>query len=158
MWDVFPPGYGCWWGTSEMKQALSSRLSKHLFWDVDAGSLDAERNKKLIIHRVLDYGTLSDWQLIHECYGIGEIAQTAITIKDLDAKSASFVALLSGTPKDRFSCYTTKQSTPKHWIYHEGSVFLVLKSLSYFDDAETRIQLCLEMLAGVKRKWQLQNT
>jgi len=85
-----------------MRHRFLNKLSNHLFWDVDASKLNVERNKKLIIHRDLDYGTLSDWQLIYDCYGIDEIAKTAMSIEDIESKSASFVSLLSNIFKDKF--------------------------------------------------------
>ena len=101
----------------KIKNTIILSLSKHLFWDVDPNKLDVERNKKLVIRRVLDYGTMSDWELIYNRYGIDEIARIAQSIKDLDFKSASFVSLLSGIPKEKFSCYITKQLTQRHWVY-----------------------------------------
>jgi hypothetical protein len=95
----------------------STTLSKHLFWDIDINSLDLEKHKKQIIHRVLDYGLIDDWQFIYNYYGISEIAKTAITIRDLERKSASFIALLANIPKEKFLCYTTTQSTPQHWNF-----------------------------------------
>lgn len=92
-------------------------LSPHLFWDIDINKIDFSRSKKLIIHRVLDYGLISDWKTILNIYGINEIATIAVTIKDLDKKSMSFISLLSGIPADNFLCYTTKQSIPKHWDF-----------------------------------------
>jgi hypothetical protein len=100
----------------KIKNPIINNLSKHLFWDVDVSRLDAERNKKLVIRRVLAYGTLSDWELIHDRYGIDEIAKIAQSIKDLDFKSASFVSMLSGIPKEKFACYTIKQLTQRHWV------------------------------------------
>lgn len=100
----------------KIKNPIINNLSKHLFWDVDASRLDAERNKKLVIRRVLAYGTLSDWELIHDRYGIDAIAKIAQSIKDLDFKSASFVSMLSGIPKEKFACYTIKQLTQRHWV------------------------------------------
>ena len=99
-----------------MKQSLSNSLSKHLFWDVAPSKLDIERNKKLIIQRVLDYGMLSDWEFIYNRYGLEEIVKIALSIKDLDFKSASFVSLLSGIPKEEFACYLTKPLTQRHWV------------------------------------------
>ncbi len=92
-------------------------FSEHLFWDVDINNLCLEKNKKFIIHRVLDYGLINDWQIISACYGINHIAKAAITIKDLDKKSMTFISLLSKIPKEKFLCYTTQQSTPKHWNF-----------------------------------------
>jgi hypothetical protein len=94
-----------------------SNLSPHLFWDVDRGNIDFIKNKKFIIQRVLEYGLLSDWQLIYSYYGIEEIAQIAITLKDLDKKTLAFIALLSDVPKEKFLCYTSMQSTPQHWNF-----------------------------------------
>jgi hypothetical protein len=92
-------------------------LSPHLFWDVDIQHLNIDKSKKLIIQRVLDYGLIADWQIILRTYGIAEIAETAMNIRDLDKKSASFIALLSNIPQDQFLCFTSKQSIPKHLIF-----------------------------------------
>ena len=92
-------------------------LSKHLFWDVNIHELDLQKNRKQIIHRVLDYGLIDDWKIIQNYYGIKEIAEIALTIKDLDKKSASFISLISKIPKEKFLCYITKQSTQKHWNF-----------------------------------------
>ena len=100
---------------ASMKPGIE-KLSGHLFWDVDVRKLDLDKNRKLIIHRVLDYGLLGDWHLINDIYGLDEIAMTALTIKDLDKKSMSFVSLLSGIPEEKFLCYTTRLSPHGHWI------------------------------------------
>jgi hypothetical protein len=94
-----------------------SSLSTHLFWDVDVNNLDSDNNKKLIIHRILEYGLLKDWKISLKTYGLQEIAATACTIKNLDIKSASFVSVLSGIPLENFACYNTRQSTVKHWNF-----------------------------------------
>lgn len=91
-------------------------LSKHLFWDVDIDTLDPERNKRFIIHRVLEYGMLDDWRRIRDHYGLETIADVASRIRDLDRKSACFVAALAHRPKEEFACYSEKQSTTKHWV------------------------------------------
>ncbi|HAF29403.1 MAG TPA: hypothetical protein DCG75_10190 [Bacteroidales bacterium] len=94
-----------------------SDLSKHLFWDVDSTSIDFEKNKRLIIHRVMDYGLFIDWKILIKLYGIEEIAKIAIQIIDLDKRSASLISLLSGIPKDQFKCYTTPPLMPQHWSF-----------------------------------------
>lgn len=101
-----------------MKQKIEIyTLSEHLFWDVNAKALDPEKNSKLIIHRTLDYGLLTDWKTVYNYYGIGKITEIATKIKDLDKRSMSLIMLLSNTPKEAFACYTTKQLTPKHWDF-----------------------------------------
>lgn len=92
------------------------KLSDHLFWDIDPSQLDFQRHKRLIVHRVLDYGLMKDWRLIKDYYGLKEIAAIAITIKDLSLKSASWVSVLSEMPLDKFSCCTTRPSKTNCWV------------------------------------------
>ena len=92
-------------------------LSKHLFWDVDANSIDFEKSKKWIVKRVLGYGLLDDLIFIFKYYGIREVADIAITIKDLDKRTASLIALLSDKPKEQFKCFTSEPSSQPHWNF-----------------------------------------
>jgi hypothetical protein len=96
-------------GKNNGKKIKLSNLSPHLFWDVDISKLDFYNNKKLIIKRVLNYGLIDDWNIIYKIYGIADIAKIAVSIKDLDIKSISFVSLLSGVPKRQFVCYNIQQ-------------------------------------------------
>jgi hypothetical protein len=93
------------------------KLSSYLFWDVDPVKLDAEKNKKLIIGRVLDYGLLADWQYIKYYYGIEKISEVATTIRDLDPKSMAYISVLSNIPEEKFTCYISTQSHPRHWNF-----------------------------------------
>jgi hypothetical protein len=98
-------------------KVLLSSLSPHLFWDVDINLIDIERSKNLIVKRVLDYGLINDWHILVKIYGIPAIAIIAMNIKDLDKKSASFIALLSKTSTKDYLCFTSKQSMPQHMIF-----------------------------------------
>ena len=99
-----------------VKQLSISELSTHLFWDVDATTLDPIRSSSFIIRRVLQYGTINDWNRVAQCYGIQTIARVAMQARDLDRRAATFVSLLSGFPKEKFKCYADRQSTMQHWI------------------------------------------
>ncbi len=94
-----------------------TKLSTHLFWDVDPKKLDAERNIKLIIGRVLNYGLLTDWYYIKNYYGSQIIYNVAQTISDLEPKSMTFISMLSNVPKEHFKCYTSIQLPHKHWNF-----------------------------------------
>jgi hypothetical protein len=102
---------------SQTNETSINNLSKHLFWDVDASQLNLIKSKKIIIQRVLDYGLMNDWQILLKIYGIAEIAETAVTLRDLDKKSATFISLLSNIPIGQFLCFTSKQSIPEHLIF-----------------------------------------
>lgn len=39
-------------------------FSPHLFWDVAIEDLSLEENRRFIVKRVLEYGLLTDWQLL----------------------------------------------------------------------------------------------
>ena len=93
------------------------RYSRHLFWDVDAGKLDEERDARFIIGRVLNYGLFSDWKLLLACYGMNTIIDYTLKMRDLDKKTVSFLSVLSGVPKSEFLCYNSKPSHPQHWNF-----------------------------------------
>jgi len=94
-----------------------SKLSPHLFWDVKPEQLDIDGNKDYIIKRVLEYGLWKDWLLLTNIYGLKTITEATQGFRELDPKTLAFIAHLSGVPKEKFRCYTTKQLTPKHWNF-----------------------------------------
>jgi len=60
-----------------------SPSTKRLFWDMDSQKLDTTVHAKTIIERVLNDGTLADWQWLVATYGSGKIA-------DMLAEKGSF--------------------------------------------------------------------
>ena len=93
------------------------QFSKHLFWDVDILKVDLNKRKRWFINRVLEYGLINDWKLFVKLYGLKEIAEVAMKIKSLDRKSASFIATLSGEPKEKFLCYSIPQLAQSFWNF-----------------------------------------
>jgi hypothetical protein len=91
-----------------------SKLSPHLFWDVDVSLLRIEKDKPLIVHRVLEYGIMHDWQLLNEELGFDEIVRVAKNLRNLDDISLNFISKLSGIPRSEFRCYLNKQLLPPH--------------------------------------------
>ena len=94
-----------------------SDFSPHLFWDVDIKDVDMVKHSKFIVKKVLLYGVFSDWKIIISQYGLKKIGEYAKTIRELDKKTATFVSLLTGIPKNEFQCYIIGQSIPKHWNF-----------------------------------------
>jgi hypothetical protein len=95
--------------------SILSQFSKHLFWDIDSSELDINAHTKYIISKVIQYGNYTDWKLLVKCYGINLIVKNAQKIRELDKRTASFLAIIGEVPKASFLCYSTKPSTPKHW-------------------------------------------
>ena len=92
-------------------------FSEHLFWDTDRGGLDLEEHAAYIVKNVLMFGTYEDWIKLVKIYGIEHIARIVMKTGGIDKKSASFVSLVSGVPLEKFKCYSTGQSSQKHWDY-----------------------------------------
>jgi len=55
-----------------MKGALPQNL-KPLFWSYDFDKLGLERNKKLIIVQIINYGNWEEWQWLIKNYGVNEV-------------------------------------------------------------------------------------
>ncbi len=92
-------------------------FSPNLFWDVNISSLEMEKDKRFIIQRVLEYGTLSDWKIIKNCYGINKITKEMQKVRVLDNVSLSFISTIANIKKESFRCYILKQSQPPHWNF-----------------------------------------
>lgn len=92
-----------------------SELSDHLFWDVNKESLEFEKSKEFIIHRVLEYGLMKDWELIKEIYGLATIKDVSLQFRELDPVTLAFLSTIFNIDKKEFRCYTNKTSTPNFW-------------------------------------------
>ena len=92
-----------------------SQLSAVLFWDLDREHLDAERYSAGLIQRVLEYGTLQDWRLTRDYYGMDRIVAECKRLRTLDPMALSFVCAMSDTKKEDYRCYQFAQSNPTLW-------------------------------------------
>lgn len=96
---------------------IVNTLSSHLFWDVDISDIDKKKHSKYIITKVLKYGLYSDWKTIVKFYSLNMIIDVAVKMRELDKRTAAFLSIISNVPKNKFACYITEQSTPKHWNF-----------------------------------------
>lgn len=92
-------------------------LSPILFWDTDYNSIDWKKSRRYVISRVVQFGTLLDWNAIKAFYGIEVIKTEMLMERDLDNKSLAFLSCVLDIPQEQFRCYTFKQSHPQHSIY-----------------------------------------
>ena len=102
-----------------MSQAsfISEKLSKHLFWDMNATLLDKEKNKTIIIERVFNRGDIDDLKIIMKLYSIETIKQEIIKAGFLDKKTLHWASLFLKIPKIEFRCYKKTQSKQVHWNF-----------------------------------------
>ena len=92
-----------------------SQLSPVLFWDIDREHMDVEAHSAGLIQRVLEYGTLQDWRLTRDYYGMDRIVADCKRLRTLDPMALSFVCAMSNTNKEEYRCYQFRQSNPTPW-------------------------------------------
>lgn len=92
-----------------------SRLSKMLFWDIDTDCLNMDSCPSQIIQRVLEYGTLEDWFIIRNYYGLDKIVEVCRKLRTLDTIALSFICTISHTDKETYRCYHTRQLSHTLW-------------------------------------------
>ncbi len=92
-------------------------FSENLFWDADPADLDLDRNRRYVVQRVLERGTVSDLGQIFRLYGMPGVVETAKTLRVLDPRALSFIACIANEPKENFRCYIQRQSSQAPWIY-----------------------------------------
>ena len=90
-------------------------LNQRLFWDIDPKKFDIDRNAAWIIQRVLEFGTMKDWEIIKDHFGIDGIVSYAQHFRTLDPVALSFLCLISGTKKEDYRCYHFAQLFPTPW-------------------------------------------
>lgn len=97
------------------KEEYISQLSPVLFWDMDKAQLDVDKHAAGLVQRVLEYGTLQDWRLTRDYYGMDRIVSVCKQLRTLDPMALSFVCAMSGTQKEDYRCYQFRQSNPTLW-------------------------------------------
>lgn len=72
---------------------------KPLFWSYDFESLDLHKNKKTIILNIINYGNLTHWSWLKDCYGKTAIAEMlkSISATELKRRSGKLAEILFET-------------------------------------------------------------
>ena len=90
-------------------------FSKHLFWDMDLNGFDFQKHKVHLIHKVLEYGFMKDWNLLKDLYGLETIKEVSLNLRSLDAVTLSYLATIFKIDKTEFRCYKHRQLYPNLW-------------------------------------------
>ena len=96
---------------------ILENLPKHLFWDMNTNLLDKEKNKTIIIERVINRGDINDVKIIISEYGLDTIKQEIVNAGFLDKITLNWVSLFLNIPKTKFRCYKKTQSKQMHWDF-----------------------------------------
>lgn len=95
----------------------SMSFSNNLFWDADPEMLDYDANRRYVIERVLNRGTLTDLKEAFSYYGRDVIREVAVSLRSLEPKALSFISCVLSIPRENFRCYTRKQYSKAPWIF-----------------------------------------
>ena len=97
------------------KEITINDFSQHLFWDVDIDLFDFETHQKFFAQRVIEYGTLEDWNLVKQLYGLEKIKELSLQFRTLDAVSLAYLSAIFKINKEEFRCYKLKQQVSNYW-------------------------------------------
>lgn len=92
-----------------------SKMSTHLFWDVDINKVDMDKYPAYVIQRVLEYGRLEDWHLIRSYYGLDKIVSVCKSLRSLDPRALAYICCISQTSKEEYRCYHESLRNPTLW-------------------------------------------
>ena len=99
-----------------MNQKITIKeFSKFLFCDVDLDGFDFEKHKSHLIQKVLEYGFITDWNLLKELYGLETIKEVSLNLRSLDAVTLSYLSAIFKIDKTEFRCYKHRQLYTNLW-------------------------------------------
>ncbi len=96
-------------------QNFIKQFTPQYFWDVDLSKLDDIKSKRLIIERVINFGSLREINLLIQHYGKKTITDVLCQVSYIEPKTLNFINRLFNIPKNSFKCYTGKPSKPHYW-------------------------------------------
>lgn len=97
------------------KHSITELFKTQYFWDMDISLLDKDKNQRLIIERILTYGSLQEINLLFDLYGKTVIVNTCQQLRYLDPKTLNFIAALFNLPKKSFKCHSVNPLISRHW-------------------------------------------
>ena len=90
-------------------------VRKEILWDLDLSNIDPDKNRNLIIERVLSLGNLQELEFLLSYYDKETIRKTIKNTGYLDPKTFDFVTSYFGINKEEMKCFIKKQSVRQHW-------------------------------------------
>ena len=76
-----------------MKTSQKPNLPAYLLWEYDLNTFDYEKSYKIVIERVLERGTIEEWQEINRFYGNNKIVETIDWSAQLKIRDKEFSKL-----------------------------------------------------------------
>ena len=90
-------------------------LNPSLLWDFGEKEFSFQENKKIIIQRVVEYGTLEDWSFIIKQYGEAEVVRNIKELSGLSKLNVNFICKVFNLKPHELKCCTKPQWRNQHW-------------------------------------------
>lgn len=87
------------------------RVSRRYFWD--KGPLSPQRDKYIIIERVLEFGSEDEVDIILNYYGIESVKEVVRESRELGPRTINYFALLFGLSRRETKCFS--DVSPRIW-------------------------------------------
>jgi hypothetical protein len=81
------------------------RFSPHIFWNCDVKKLDVQKDKKIIIERIIEYGSESDEMLMWKIYNYNTIKKIAVNDVNLNREKLMYMSVIFNIKEKKFKCY-----------------------------------------------------
>jgi hypothetical protein len=92
-----------------IQKMIASR--KGLFWD--KGPLDPEKDKFVIVERILEFGTEKDSQTVVSCYGDEFVGEVVRNSRNLSPKTVNYFTMLLDISREATRCFS--DVSPRIW-------------------------------------------
>ena len=92
-------------------------LSPTLFWDVERDEVDDVKHRRFIISRVLERGSLPDWERMRDHYTLPVIVAEAQQLRSLEPRALAFIACVGRVPENSFRSHRLRATSRKTWVY-----------------------------------------
>jgi len=87
-------------------------LRPEMFWDIQFNKLDFQKNRNLIIQRVIDFGTWEEFLKMLHKYGVETVIRESLKSRELSDQGAYFVSHYFNKNIEDFTCYKKRQLSP----------------------------------------------
>lgn len=92
-------------------------FSPHLFWDTPQESVELENHRQWLVKRVLEKGTLADWNHLLSLYDKEGIRESVRSMRSLEKKALSFACAVLDLNQTELRCFINRSSQATHWNY-----------------------------------------
>jgi hypothetical protein len=104
------------WSDWKEEVKPDAQIPKRLLWDMNLERFDWEKNKKIVVERVIEYGQPEDYHTIFSLYG--GIEGVRNIIKQIHhfryPQDIAFVCMVFDIKKEELECYRRQQLRKQH--------------------------------------------